>query len=96
MIGAAAEDSSNWTRRGVLARVAALTAGASFAGARSAGQNAAAARSRGPAVRSATGFEVYRLRQSSNPSPPTRMNSRALCVTILSPRRKAQAASSRS
>ena len=43
-----------------------------------------------------TGFEVYRLRQSSNPSPPTRMNSRALCVTILSPRRKAQAASSRS
>ena len=32
-----------------------------------------------------TCFEIYGLRQSSNPSPPTRMNSRALCVTILSP-----------
>src|SRR6266702_5238270 len=37
----------------------------------------------------------YGLCQSSSPSPPTRTNSRALCVTILKPRRKAQAAGHR-
>ena len=42
------------------------------------------------------GSGIYGLCQSSSPSPPTRTNSRALCVTIFSPRRKAEAASSRS
>ena len=41
-------------------------------------------------------LRVYGPCQSSSPSPPTRINSRALCVTILSPRRNAQAASNRS